>query len=141
MNEVVYSKFEAKVCVEGHFSSETTVYNPMHLLQVALQHALLCAPAEAVTKLVEETASSILHSLSCKRRQTGEVVRLLDDNEPDGYNGLYQIDVGRGEPTDCMRCGNPACNEWPTLLELSPDGGYTGEYAYHVSECQMGDYE
>lgn len=83
----------------------------------------------------------MLYPLSRKRRQTGEVVTLVDDGDPDGYSGLYQIAVGRGEPTDCMRCGNPACNEWPTLLELSPDKVPTGEYAYHVSECQMGDSE
>ncbi|MEB0001182.1 hypothetical protein QN367_19170, partial [Cryobacterium sp. RTS3] len=69
---------------------------------------------------------------------SGDLVR-LEDEDPDGYNGVYQISVGRGEPTDCVSCGNPLCKEWPTLFELTLKGTQTGEFAYHVSECQMLD--
>lgn len=138
MSDEIFTKFEARVTVEGPFSSDGTIYDPKSLLEVALQHALVSMPAEAVSKLVADVTTSMLHSLSCKRRRNGEVVR-LEDQDPDGYNGLYLIAAGRGDPTDCVLCGNRLCNEWPTLLELSPAGVQTGDYAYHVSECQMLD--
>ncbi|TPG88087.1 hypothetical protein EAH72_33725 [Pseudomonas caspiana] len=138
MSDEIYTKFEARLTVEGPFSSVATIYDPKSLLEVALQHALVSMPAEVVAKLVEQTTACMLHSLSCKRRRAGELVR-LEDQDPDGHNGLYQIAVGRGDPNDCVRCGNHLCNEWPTLLELSSTGAQTGDYAYHVSECQMLD--
>jgi hypothetical protein len=138
MNDSSYTKFEAKVVVEGPYSSAAQVFTPASLLELALQHALFSMPADAVADLVRNTTARMLHSLSCKRRKAGELVRLVDD-DPDGYNGVYQIAVGRGEPTDCISCGNPLCNEWPTLVELTPEGTPTGDFAYHVSECRMLD--
>lgn len=134
-----YKQFEATVVVEGPYSSAAKVFNPASLLELALQHALFSMPAEAVAELVGNTTVRMLHSLSCKRRKAGELVRLVDDH-PDGYNGVYQISVGRGEPTDCFSCGNPLCNEWPTLVELTAEGEQTSNFAYHVSECQMLDH-
>lgn len=138
MSDFNFKKFKAEVVVEGPYSSAAQVFTPESLLELALQHALFSMPAEAVADLVRKTTARMLHSLSCKRRRDGEVVR-LEDQDPDGYNGLYLIAAGRGDPTDCDRCGNHLCNEWPTLLELSPAGVLTGDYAYHVSECQMLD--
>lgn len=136
MNSEIYTKFEARVTVEGPFSSDATIYGPESLLELALQHALVSMPAEAVTKLVGDVTTRMLQSLSCKRRKAGEVVRVEVDLLG-GYNGLYQIAVDRGDPTDCVRCGNLLCNEWPTLVELSSEGAPTGNFGYHVSECQM----
>lgn len=138
MRDVNYKKFEAKVVVDGPYSSSSQVFNPASLLELALRHALFSMPAESVADLVRETTARMLHSLSCKRRKAGELVLLVDD-DPDGHNGIYQIAVGRGEPTDCVSCGNPMCNEWPTLVELTPEGAPTSDHAYHVSECQMLD--
>ena len=138
MSDSSYTKFEAKVVVEGPYTSAAQVFNPASLLELALQHALFSMPAETVADLVRNTTSRMLHSLSCKRRKAGDLVR-LEDEDPDGYNGVYQIAVGRGEPTDCVSCGNHLCNEWPTLVELTPEGTQTGAFAYHVSECQMLD--
>lgn len=140
MSDSIFTKFEAKVVVEGPYTSAAQVFTPALLLELALQHALFSMPAEAVADLVGKTTARMLHSLSCKRRNVGQLVRLEDD-DPDGYNGVYQIAVGRGEPTDCVYCGNPLCNEWPTLVELTPEGTQTGDYAYHVSECRMLDLQ
>ncbi|CAD0264266.1 conserved hypothetical protein [Pseudomonas veronii] len=138
MSDSRFTRFDAKVVVEGPYTSAAQVCTPASLLELALQHALFSMSAEAVADLVRNTTARMLHSLSCKRRQAGELVRLEDD-DPDGYNGVYQIAVGRGEPTGCVSCGNPLCIEWPTLVELTPEGTGTGDYAYHVSECQMLD--
>jgi len=140
MSDSSFTKFEANVVVEGPYTSDAKVFTPALLLELALQHALFSMPAEAVADLVSETTARMLHSLSCKRRNPGQLVHLKDD-DPDGYNGVYQIAVGRGEPTDCVYCGNPLCNEWPTLVELTPEGTQTGDYAYHVSECRMLDLQ
>lgn len=138
MRDVSYKIFEAKVVVDGPYSSSSQVFDPASLLEVALRHALFSMPAESVADLVRETTARMLHSLSCKRRKAGDLVLLVDD-DPDGHNGIYQIAVGRGEPTDCVYCGNPMCNEWPTLVELTPEGAPTSDFAYHVSECRMLD--
>lgn len=138
MSDSSYTKFEAKVDVEGPYTSTAQVFTPASLLELALQHALFSMSAEMVADLVRNTTARMLHSLSCKRRKAGELVRLVGD-DPDGYNGVYQIAVGLGEPTDCVSCGNPLCNEWPTFVELTPEGTETGDIAYHVSECQMLD--
>jgi hypothetical protein len=137
-NESAYTRFVASVVAEGPYSSEAQVFTPASLLELALGHALFSMPAEVVADQVRNTTARMLHSLSCKRREPGELVRLEDEN-PDGYNGVYKIAVGRGEPTDCVSCGNPLCIEWPTLVEVSPDGKQTGDFAYHISECQMLD--
>ncbi|MDU8350381.1 hypothetical protein RYA05_00565 [Pseudomonas syringae pv. actinidiae] len=138
MNNPIYTRFDAKVVVEGSYSSTAQAFNPSALLELALQHALFSMPAGAVSDLVRKTTASMLHSLSCKRRGVGELVRLVDD-DPDGYNGVYQIAAECGESNDCIICGNPLCKEWPTLFELTPEGERSGDFAYHVSECQMLD--
>ncbi|WP_122242141.1 hypothetical protein, partial [Pseudomonas syringae] len=138
MSDSSFTRFDAKVVVEGPYTSAAQVFTPAALLELALQHALFSMPAEAVADLVRNTTARMLHSLSCKRREAGELVRLQDE-DPDGYNGVYQIAVGRGEPAECDSCGNPLCAEWPTLYELTPEGTQTGDFAYHVSECQMLD--
>ena len=140
MSDSKYTKFEAKVVVEGPYPSTAHVFNPASLLELALQHALFSMPPEVAAELVNKTTARMLHSLSCKRRKPGDRVFLVDD-DPDGYNGVYQIAVGPGEPPDCVSCGNPQCNEWPTLVELTPEGKQTGDFAYHVSECQMLDHQ
>lgn len=133
-----FTKFTAQVSVEGEYPSYAQIFKPMSLLEHALRLSLLSESPEDVANVVTTTTALMLHSLGCKRRQIGDQVRLSDDDK-DGYNGLYQISADRGEPTECMRCGNPECAEWPTLDELSSEGVPTGEYAYHVSECQMSD--
>lgn len=138
MSDSSYTKFEAKVVVEGPYASIAQAFTPASLLELALQYSLFSMPAESVADLVQNTSARMLHSLSCKRRKAGDLVRLEDD-DPDGYNGIYQIAVGRGEPTDCISCGNPLCNEWPTLVDLKQEGTQIGDFAYHVSECQMLD--
>lgn len=138
MSDSSYTRFEAKVVVEGLYRSAAQVFTPESLLELALQHALFSMPAEVVADLVRNTTARMLDSLSCKRREAGELVR-LEDEDPDGYNGAYQIAVGREEPAECDSCGNPLCIEWPTLYELTPEGVQTGDFAYRVSECQMRD--
>lgn len=138
MTDSNYTKFEATVVVEGPHASITQAHTPAALLQLALQHALFNMPADAVAELVQNTTGRMLHSLSCKRRKAGDLVR-LEDNDPDGYSGIYEILVGRGEPTDCASCGNPLCYEWPTLFDTESEGSQIGDFAYHISECQMLD--
>jgi hypothetical protein len=138
MSIVKFSKFEARVLVEGPFTSNTPVLTPASLLELALQHALLSMPSQRVADLVSQTTSRMLHSLSCTRRVAGETVRLVDE-DPDGHNGEFQIAIGRGEPEECQCCGNQMCQEWPTLFELDANGAPTGDFAYHISECQMQD--
>lgn len=138
MGDSIYTRFEARVVVEGPYSSTAQAFNPASLLEVALRHALFSMPAEEVADLVRKSTTRMLHSMSCKRREAGDLVRLVDD-DPDGYTGLYQIEVDRGEPTDCLICDNPLCREWPTLSEFVDEGASKGDFAYHVSECQMLD--
>ncbi|WP_192485794.1 hypothetical protein [Pseudomonas savastanoi] len=137
-SEALYTRFEARVLVEGEYASTTQVFTPASLLEVALQHALVNMKPEAVADLVKNTTGRMLQSLSCKRRKCGDKVRLTDE-DPDGYNGIYQIAIDRNEPTDCCACGSPLCSEWPTLHEIAPNGALTGSCAYHISECQMHD--
>ncbi|MBF9243206.1 hypothetical protein I4I80_02790 [Pseudomonas syringae pv. tomato] len=137
MNNPFFTKFEARVTVEGAFSSDAKVFNPKSLLELALQYALVNMSPDEVSNLVGDVSKKMLHSLSCKRRREGDIVRV----DPEGDTGLYLISTGRGDPDECTSCGNPLCKEWPTLVELSPDGAATGEFAYHVSECQMLDPE
>lgn len=138
MTDRAFTKFEARVLVEGPFSSDCTAYDAAALLKLALQHALVSLSAEKVAELVNDVTAKMLHSLACSRREAGDVV-CLKDSDPDGYNGFYQLAVGRGEPTDCMVCESGLCQEWPTLHELSESGEQTGNYAYHISECGMLD--
>lgn len=138
MTDRAFTKFEARVLVEGPFSSDCTVRDAASLLKLALQHALVAMPAETVSELANDVTARMLHSLACSRRNAGDVV-CLEDPDPDGYNGFYQLAVGRGVPTDCMVCESGLCQEWPTLHELSESGEQTGNYAYHVSECRMID--
>lgn len=138
MTNRIFTKFIARVTVEGVASSDAQIFQPLALLEHSLRLALLSSTPEMVAEMVSKTTKSMVHSLSCKRRQGGEVVHLTDE-DPEGYNGLYQIADGRGKPMICLVCGNPACTEWPTLIKLTKDGSLTEEYAYHVSECQMND--
>ncbi|MDP5168545.1 hypothetical protein [Pseudomonas syringae] len=137
--KAAYTRFDATTVVCGPFRSTTHVTTPAALLVVALQHALFTMDADKVNEIVRLTTEKLLKSLGCKRRSPGEVVR-LEDHDSDGYNGLYQIALGRGEPSDCVLCGNPRCKEWPTLFEVDVSLSQTGEFAYHVSECQMLDF-
>ncbi|MBJ2286656.1 MULTISPECIES: hypothetical protein [Pseudomonas] len=135
MNNQIFTKFEGRVIAEGAFSSDTKIFNPKSLLELALQYALVSMLPDEVSKLVADVSERMLHSLSCKRRREDEVVRV----DQEGDTGLYLISTGRGGPEECVSCGNPLCKEWPTLVELSAEGAATGEFAYHVSECQMQD--
>lgn len=137
MHNQVFTKFEARVTVEGAFQSDARIFDPKSLLELALQYALVSMSVDDVSKLVGDVSKRMSHSLSCKRRRAGEVVRV----DQEGDTGLYLISTDRGEPEECTCCGNPLCQEWPTLLELSPEGAATGDFAYHVSECQMQDPE
>lgn len=134
MSDKVFTKFAAHVHFEGAYASDADVFQPMALLEYALQLALFSQAADEVAQLIAKTTEQMLQSLSCRRRKMGDVVCVADDGE----TGVYQI-VGRDEPDSCTRCGNPACREWPTLVELAPDGLPNNTYEYHVSECRMRD--
>ncbi|GFZ61500.1 hypothetical protein PSTH1771_10795 [Pseudomonas syringae pv. theae] len=54
MSDLSYTKFEAKVVVEGPYTSAVQVFTPASLLGLALQHALFSMPAEAVADLVRK---------------------------------------------------------------------------------------
>ncbi|MFJ3463541.1 hypothetical protein [Achromobacter spanius] len=139
MPPITYLEFQAEIKVEGEFPSTEVVRNPVDLLEAALRHALLTCTPEIVAKVVDETTAVMLHSISSKRRSAGDLVRVNDD-DPERYNGNYQIAPGADTSTSCVRCGNSACREWPSLLELSAENSATGEFAYHVSECMMEDF-
>lgn len=72
-------------------------------------------------------------------RKAGDVVMILAHVAGfGGVPGRYRIDK-LGEPKPCMICDEPDCQEWPNLERLGDLGNRTGEYAYHVSECEMTD--
>lgn len=56
---------------------------------------------------------------------------------------LYRIlpeDWPGHEPYPCFGlngCDDPDCREWVNLEELDANGNPTGEYGYHVPECEM----
>ena len=51
--------------------------------------------------------------------------------------GKWQRNLG-GEASVCMMgCGDRACREWANVEIVS--GPHSGEFMYHVSECQMLD--
>ncbi|MCK9709873.1 hypothetical protein [Pseudomonas syringae] len=133
-----FTRFDATTVVSGPFESTSHVKTPASLLVVALQHALFFMDVNEVEQIVHTTTEKLVASLGCKRRSPGEIVR-LEGHDPDSYLGLYQIALGRGEPSECVLCGNPRCKEWPTLFEVDVNLSRTGEFAYHVSECHMLD--
>jgi hypothetical protein len=76
-----------------------------------------------------------------KRRQVGDVV-VVQDADEGPY--LCRIDALGSEPRNgCLRCldinHDQCCREWPNLEILDPDGRSTGEWACHVTECEMQD--
>lgn len=113
------------------------VLDELGALTLALQAALTQLPADQVQAHVQRETTSMLHSLGKPRRAVGQVVVLQEAAGFGGAPGRWRILPG--EPSSCPLCGNPSCQEWPTLARVAPDGQLTDELAYHVSECEMSD--
>jgi len=68
-----------------------------------------------------------------KRRQRGDKVYKIPGG---GFCGEGLVIKVAGECGPCMlTCGDACCKEWSDCIVIS-DGGYI----YHVSECQMEDF-
>ena len=79
-----------------------------------------------------------------KRRQLGEVVI---KKAGAGFTGeqliIMLVDLDQDEKYSawedyCFVCNDKGCREWINC-EVVVNGKRTGEYVYHVSECQMED--
>lgn len=77
-----------------------------------------------------------------KRRKVNDIVLLHGDE--DGFY-LGRIDSRGGERDDecpqnfLSESHDQNCKEWPNVEILNDDETPTGEYVYHVSECDMQD--
>lgn len=77
-----------------------------------------------------------------KRRKVDDIVQLHD--EDDGFY-LGRIDsLGASRGDECPQrflddTHDQSCMEWPNVEILNDDKTPTGEYVYHVSECDMQD--
>lgn len=77
-----------------------------------------------------------------KRWRIREVVALTD--EDDGPY-LGRIDpLGSEREDECLRCADDPthdqrCREWPNVEVSDAEGRGTGQYVYHVPECEMND--
>lgn len=77
-----------------------------------------------------------------KRRKPGEIVRRLPGS---GFCGaaepsLVIIPDDEAEIDYCMMyCGDPDCREYANLRIA--EGPFKGQCLYHISECQMQDYQ
>lgn len=77
-----------------------------------------------------------------KRRSVGDIVRIHDDEE-----GFYLGRISaRGEATrhECPQMyldskHDRECREWPNIEVLDSNEKPTGQFAYHISECEMSD--
>ncbi len=117
--------------------SQAHCLDELGALTLALQAALVQCPAEQVQALLQREMASMLRSLSKVRRAPGQAVQLEEEAGFGATPGRWHILPG--EPSSCPLCGNPACQEWPTLARVAEDGSVTDELAYHVSECEMSD--
>ncbi len=74
------------------------------------------------------------------RRYIGEVVKRKAGS---GFVGsslpeFVKIPTDPKEVDYCMlSCGDSECKEYANLEVVKEDGSPTGEYLYHISECQM----
>lgn len=78
-----------------------------------------------------------------KRRSVGDVIRLDDGDGSGPYFGRFNI-LGAGRNDDCPQCymdptHDQACNEWPNVEVLDRFRKPTGDWVYHVAECNMQD--
>jgi len=77
------------------------------------------------------------------RRKPGEIVRRSPGSGFVGSSEPQLVKVPGGdtytdEADPCMMgCGDQECREWANLEIMS--GAHTGEFMFHISECQMGD--
>jgi len=77
-----------------------------------------------------------------RRRSPGEIVKrtpgsgFLGNAEP----SLIQVppeEAYTAEADPCLICDDPECREWANLKIVA--GPLTGEFLYHISECEMKD--
>ncbi len=75
------------------------------------------------------------------RRKPGEIVKrqpgsgFLNSAKPEF---IKILDTDDYDPC-MMGCGDPDCREWPNVEVLDENRVGTGDFLYHISECQMGD--
>jgi hypothetical protein len=77
-----------------------------------------------------------------KRRGVGEVVLLRDDEEGPYLGRIDALDSERRY--ECLRCSFDVthahdCREWPNVEVLNDKRQPTGQFVYHVTECEMSD--
>lgn len=140
MNQgVVFKQFKAKVNTDGRYGTMSAeLFTPLVLLEEAVRLAILSGHSpEEIQNTVDGTESLLRPSLMKSRRCSGDVVCLVGATGWGGSTGTYRI--SSGNPTACLTCLNPECQEWPNLECLDEHGNGIGEFAYHVSECQMFD--
>jgi len=77
-----------------------------------------------------------------KRRHAGEIVCRSPGSGFVGSAEPHQVKVPDGPAYDgadpCMLgCGDSGCREWANLEIVG--GPHSGEFMFHISECQLGD--
>lgn len=70
-----------------------------------------------------------------RRRNFGDVVVLIDEDEGAYRARILKPETGRGFDLCPYECGDCQCREWWTLEVVDAPG----EYVYHVPECEMSD--
>lgn len=75
-----------------------------------------------------------------RRRSPGDVVQRAPGSGFVGSPEPSKVRICDDPPDPCLLgCGDPACREWPNLEVV--EGPFKGNYLYHVSECQMSDFQ
>lgn len=78
-----------------------------------------------------------------KRREPGAIVRRHAGSGFVGSTKPELVKVPEGtayadEASPCMMgCGDSGCREWANLEIVG--GPHSGEFMFHISECQLGD--
>jgi hypothetical protein len=74
-----------------------------------------------------------------KRRQAGDIVWKKTNAGFIGKRLPIILENDEGYPC-LLACGDEDCREWANC-EIVEDTKGTGKYCYHVSECEMEDYD
>ncbi len=129
---------DAKVAFKAKFIAplpdgprNTSTNDELVAVELAVQAAMLAYRPGEIRAAVDKEISKMEQSLARPRRSPGERVTL----SAMGLEGDWRI--ASHDTFGCALCGNTACREWPTLARVDSAGRDTGQYVYHVCECQM----
>lgn len=84
------------------------------------------------------------NEIMSKRRKPLEIVKrkagsgFCGSSEPK-YILLPEINIWNDEVDGCMLCDDPLCLEFANVEVLDDNKRPTGQYMFHISECEMED--